>query len=171
MKNMLVISALSLALASGTALAQVSLGTGADANVSVDANVGGVNAGADVGLNANAAADTSAGAAGANLDTNVDVTADVDSDELDSETTAAVGAQGSVSAALDALDDDGAGFFTDDTRAEVRSQAEIETAFAQLSAEQQATLRAACDEGAGTAGGSEVAGEAGLCAAINQIVQ
>ena len=169
MKKMLVISALTLALASGTAMAQVSLGTDADVNVGVDANVGGVNADANVGLNADAAADTSAGGAGANLDTNADVAADIESDEVDSETTAAVGAQGSVSAALDALDDDGAGFFTDDTRAEVRSQAEIETAFAQLTAEQQASLRAACGEGDGSAGGSEIAGEAGLCAAINQI--
>ena len=156
MKNMLVVSSLALALMSGTALAQVSLETEGNAGVGVDATVGGSNANADVGANIGAAAEAAA-----------------DDDELDAGTTAAVGAQGSVGAVLDTFDDDGTSFFTDDTRAEVRSQAEIETAFAQLSAEQQASLRAACAEGSAGGGGAEaeIASEAGLCVAINQMAQ
>lgn len=150
MKNMLVISGLALALMSGTALAQVSVGTGADVGAGVNASGGGVDANAEVGVNSGTAANVADGT-------------------VDAETTAAVGAEGSVSATLNALDDDGIGFFTDDTRAEVRSQAEVETAFAQLSAEQQANLRAACAEGA--SGGAEITGGAGLCAAINQMAQ
>ena len=153
MKNMLVVSSLALALMSGTALAQVNLETEGNAGVGVDATVGDSSANADVGVNVGAAADVAA-----------------DDDELDAGTTAAVGAQGSVSAVLDTFDDDGTSFFTDETRAEVRSQAEIETAFAQLSSEQQASLRAACAEGS-AGGAAEFAGEAGLCVAINQMAQ
>jgi hypothetical protein len=154
MKNMLVISGLAFSLMAGTALAQVNLG--AEGSV-------------DLGVNAGAA--TNGGTVDADLNTNASATADVESDDdLDAQTTAAVGAQGSVSAVLGTFEDEGASFFTDETRAEVRSQAEIETAFAQLSSEQQASLRAACADGTAS-GGSEIAGEAGLCAAINQMTQ
>lgn len=205
MKNMLVISSLSLALMSGTALAQVSLGTDGDAAVGVDAGVSVGDTNADVGANAelgasgdvNAGDGSATGGAGvtggatANVDSDgadgsvdadlgadvaadadddasasgsVNASADADTDEIDAETTAAVNAE--VDAVLDTFEDDGAAFFTDDTRAELRSQAEIETAFMQLSAEQQARLRTICGEGEAQVNAS---GSAGLCVAINEI--
>lgn len=146
MYKLLAISGLSLALLSGTAIAQVSVST--NGNLGVDANIGASvgDTNANVGLSGslgvsgagNLASDDSStvGNASAIVDGNADVAADVNSD--DGDTNINGNASGSVSTGIAANADD------DDTNASVDS-----TTTASVDAAVNAAIDEAGDSGNG----------------------
>ncbi|MEX0956214.1 MAG: hypothetical protein WDZ83_13485 [Rhizobiaceae bacterium] len=172
MYKLLAASALSLALLSGTAIAQVSVDGGASVDVGDTSASGSASGSADSG-DVNADGTLKLGAA-ANVDDEVDADADAsatadadveaDTDGLDTEATAAVGADAEINAVLDGFGDDANAFFTDESRTEIRSEAEIQAAFNALTEEQQASLLTICGEA--SASGAGTSGSAGICAAI-----
>ena len=161
MYKLLAASALSLALLSGTAIAQVSVG----------GNTTG-SAGVTVGGSSGGSAD---GDADAELKLNAEAEATVDTDELDTETTAAIGADAEITAVLDGFGDDADAFFEDEARTQLKSEAEIQAAFNALTPEQQQELLTICGEASGSGGGSAGgasaggSGSAGICAAIENL--
>lgn len=166
MYKLLAASALSVALLTGTAIAQVNLDGSADGGVSVD--VGGT--GVDVGGGASGGASADDGSVSGSGD--LKLKADAESDELDTDTTASVGADADVNAVLEGFGDEADGFFADEARTELKSEAEIKAAFDALTPEQQQQLIEACGDASGSAdataddSSASASGSASICSSI-----
>ncbi len=188
MKKTLVVSALSLALISGTAaFAQtnggVNIGGGTSIGVSGTGDSGGAGGGAaanvGVGLNADASAGTGAVGSGTNdgTDTKLNATGGAGvaaagnrdgtntQTNVDNSATASIGANSRLGMALQSFDSDANGFFADEGRTTIAPQERFAAQFQSLSAERQQQLRDACMDGSAPADGMG----ADFCASIRSM--
>lgn len=181
MKNVLVLSSLSLALMTGVAFAQAggdtSVSSGMDTQVEASENTGPTaeevgeaveNAVNEVGE----AIENAAGAVASELEKSANSGPSDDpnsmgqmaegQDDVDLEATAAISTSSQLGIALDGLGAEADAFFTDETRTTVVGQEEFAAAFTRLTPEQQAELRASCSDAGAGAGAS-------FCAAVSAI--